>query len=1817
LAKKDVILKAGVVFDPKDVDTKGIKRAIATAAAEARVQIKIREARVLRQAITSINRDLAKAIKVNLKGANFTFNAASIAAGLGRVLKEAGRQHKLFLQVDRASLKAQIASVLEEVGAKPVRVKTKTEPERRAAPARPVTTGTEVEQLTRTVQAEKELIAATPQAVKAQSQLNNILKNSGTSAEQFGAKIAQVTTRFAAYAVAIRAIFAVQNAFNKSLQAIVAFDDTIQDLNKVLNETPAGLQNVARGMFQVAQETGRSFSDVATALNIFIRQGLGAEEALDRVRATMVATNITELNAAEATRFLTTVTRVYSEEAGNLERVLDVLSVTADNAATTAGALAQSFINSGAAAKAVGVSYQELFAVTAAAIEQTQQSGSKIGTALKTIFSRLVTMNEEIRKQANAWGANITASDGVVEVFGKLAQVYKRLDIFQRGQLAYLVSGRRRFTELAGILQGFEKAQGLIEKQLNAGGTAARKNQVELQKLSTQARQLTNTWNELLQALAGTEGGAEGAGIIRETLGEILSVAQSVSTGLLEITRLLGGLSTEGVGVSSIFTAIAKSAFFVIGIRIIRGIVNGMRQFLQIGQVVKGMLAQLAGGSSSINRFLLAGNRLLDTRIGQNRVLIQQNRELSGLAQQRNITLGAGIAGRAEAGRRGGGRAGATGALRGGAGLAVITGLSVGFQALGDFTRQMSEDFEKLGESVGIVSNALADSGSSFANWGQLFTFVGGPVIGIIGGISAGLISFTASVKRAEEATLKNLAAIEKATGTQAAVSVAQARRLGGDLVADAADEISQGIRGARANLVNVLIRATADSQDDIANAIESTADLINVLNNRLQSAIRSVQIERELKNFEKNLREKISTLEFEATVNVPGAAAGFAQAMGQVRTNVEALTGPLESQAAIFEKIKDANAALREITSDQQNDLGEILRIYGFISDQTETIELELRAANIAVENQAKAIESVNTEQGKLNAAIKEAEKREKQLSESIDASGKGYEAIKESQKAVAQLTAERESRERELQQLVAEEERLLGVASRAQEALTQQYEEDKKLLIDIVKSQRQLIGEIDVATAQAKKSTSEHKFRTDLLQEELEFRRAINALEEDSEFRTDFQRAIEQANRDASQSIAEREREQIAALEVIEQAIVDAEKAGNDEAVKDFKRRLAEQREAFDAELGELESKVNLEALIKVEEAGSEEIIRRREILTEMEISDIQRVADAEVEASARRVAAIQEISRQFNVGQVFERELSRIPDVVITTFGELGALIVTEQTRAAEDTVRAISAEYDKLKTIVKDPLSRAQEAETARQRVLTEGEKILNAKRQAILDRSKSAADKANKAEKDLVDARNQIPALNAKIIEAEKNLSQARQSQEDAVSNFFKASQAAADAQAQYNFELANAQAQVVINTAGAGSFATKLAALGGVWSESVRGVRASEEQILQIRSQIAQQSLSIMQQQFNAFKSLALRAATATDEELFKLQQGLGAAQAVAGGLEVGALPDELRSSLTEFSGVIEGLEEALVEQGAERLGLDPSVFKSMENQMLELARVSAENGKANVDAAVEQVRLAMTQIAKADEQVRQAKEQVKISTQERDQAVIQANRLSSIQSLAARQHTAIVTEGNKQLTKLNSIDASSKLVVEELRRLNEEIRNLKNIRIPAVQTEGAAGGTLSPGELAGLASAARREKAAMPGGARLMMANTSEVVLNRRQARRLGMAPRPKRYAADGNAVGGVEFTNAVNTLSGAVGALMTRLDDPNFVNQNISVQVDSRKKIDVSGVEGVRQSVVEAFQDRMGEVASREEVQGIGNIIADVVGRLHEQGIVNSRGE
>ncbi|MHA2123225.1 MAG: hypothetical protein ACW990_18665, partial [Promethearchaeota archaeon] len=587
-----------------------------------------------------------------------------------------------------------------------------------------------------------------------------------------------------------------------------------------------------------------------------------------------------------------------------------------------------------------------------------------------------------------------------------------------------------------------------------------------------------------------------------------------------------------------------------------------------------------------------------------------------------------------------------------------------------------------------------------------------------------------------------------------------------------------------------------------------------------------------------------------------------------------------------------------------------------------------------------------------------------------------------------------------------------------------------------------------------------------------------------------------------------------------------------------------------------------------------------------------------------------------------EVLRRELGQVPAQARRIFGATRAIILREQTRSAELAIQPILNEFAELSEKGAKDIERLAFLQENRGKVVQAVEEDVGRRREAILDKVKEVTNRVSESEKTLIDERNKLPALNQRVIESQRRLSDANIQVRNATRSLFEAFQNAADATAKFRFDLLRSAVDIQRQTGALGGIRDQVTALIGIFTTVTNEIRTSEETTLDLRRQIAQETLSIFQNQFNAIRDLGVRAATATADNLLELQRGLGVAARIAETGQLGGFTPEDLASALDLRSIFPEITRVISEAGLRRLGIDPAVLESVEDQMIRLAEITAEANRTQVNAAFQQVALAREQLAKAEESRKQAEQQVQIATEQRE---LQLRRITQagVQLAVGREMlTQTSSDAARQIERLTDISNSSKVMADVLRTIDSNIVKLttsvdrQTARLSTIAgVPTAAGGTLSSGELLGLLSAAQREKRAMPPGSQLMLANTSEVVLTRRQAKMIGLQPRSQPNAVDGN-VNAAVLESAVNNLSTLVSVLFTKINDPGFINQNISVQVDSERTINVRGLDAVDTAVRRAFEDQMGRVATREEQDAVGNIVSNIIQRLHEQGIVDSRG-
>ncbi len=159
---------------------------------------------------------------------------------------------------------------------------------------------------------------------------------------------------------------------------------------------------------------------------------------MDLTKVATVAANISELKPEEAMSSLTAGMQAFGIEAQNSMSIIDKMNEIDNNFAIDTKTLSDAMMKSAATANTFGVSMDELLGYISAIGITTRESGNIIGNSLKTIFSRITTMQPAIDGLASV-GIAVKDAGGemrdVSDILGDLGGKWSTLNKEQQQNL--------------------------------------------------------------------------------------------------------------------------------------------------------------------------------------------------------------------------------------------------------------------------------------------------------------------------------------------------------------------------------------------------------------------------------------------------------------------------------------------------------------------------------------------------------------------------------------------------------------------------------------------------------------------------------------------------------------------------------------------------------------------------------------------------------------------------------------------------------------------------------------------------------------------------------------------------------------------------------------------------------------------------------------------------------------------------------------------------------------------------------------------------------------------------------------------------------------------------------------------------------------------------------------------------------------------------------------------------------------------------------------------------------------------------------------
>lgn len=251
-----------------------------------------------------------------------------------------------------------------------------------------------------------------------------------------------------------------------------------KNLDRSLNEIRIVSEKSAEDMARFAEQANKAAKALSTTTTnytdaslIYYQQGLTDQEVLDRTETTIKMANVAGTTAETASQQLTAIWNNFYDGSQSLEHYADVMVKLGAATASSSDEISEGIQKFAAVANTVGLSYEYAASALATVTAQTRESASVVGTAFRTLFSRIqgltqgetlddgTTLNKYSQALATV-GVQIKDTDGELkgmdEILDNLGSKWNTLAQDQKIALAETVAGVRQWTHLIALMDHWD-----------------------------------------------------------------------------------------------------------------------------------------------------------------------------------------------------------------------------------------------------------------------------------------------------------------------------------------------------------------------------------------------------------------------------------------------------------------------------------------------------------------------------------------------------------------------------------------------------------------------------------------------------------------------------------------------------------------------------------------------------------------------------------------------------------------------------------------------------------------------------------------------------------------------------------------------------------------------------------------------------------------------------------------------------------------------------------------------------------------------------------------------------------------------------------------------------------------------------------------------------------------------------------------------------------------------------------------------------------------------------------------------------------------
>ena len=439
-----------------------------------------------------------------------------------------------------------------------------------------------------------------------------------------------------------------QTGLSRGIEFFKDYDEILTRTMMVTGQTREEVNSLTSSYNKLANQLSSTTKDVAAAQLVFYQQGLGTSEALKMTEASIAVSKTGGIDAAEAADRLTAAVRGYQLSANEAMDIADKMSALDAAAASSVDELTVAMQKSASQARMAGLDLDYYMAYLSTMQEVTREAPENIGTAMKSITSRLQEIKDigkieedgttfsNVAKALTSIGIAATDSSGQLrtlqDIMNELGPMWNTLDRNHKAYIATVLAGNRQQSRFIALMDNYDRAMELVDVSQNASGESAKQLRAYNQGLEASFTRLSNAWQQFATNIADSsmiKRIIDMFSSLIELLNKIPKGITSTVVPLLALTKIFTTLSKAG----NLFKGFKTWSLEKLGLKDLSSDLNGLgKSFQDVGNKANSVWSHIKNSIDGLGNYTKAINET--SQALEDNTLASQSNELA----QENLT---------------------------------------------------------------------------------------------------------------------------------------------------------------------------------------------------------------------------------------------------------------------------------------------------------------------------------------------------------------------------------------------------------------------------------------------------------------------------------------------------------------------------------------------------------------------------------------------------------------------------------------------------------------------------------------------------------------------------------------------------------------------------------------------------------------------------------------------------------------------------------------------------------------------------------------------------------------------------------------------------------------------------------------------------------------------------------------------------------------------------------------------------------------------------------------------------------------------------